>query len=115
MRRLGRGTRCAIIRGFRFATPEVRRDDETLVVFVGGSTWAPCVVHEPGVMPSTSGGVPYFAPSWFVIAVLAALALRMSVTRAALACLAAELLWVAAAATIAFRSARPGWRRRSSC
>ena len=48
---------------------------------------------------------PYFAPSLFVIVVLAALALRMSVTRLALACLAAELLWVAAAATIAVRSA----------
>ena len=66
---------------FRFATPEVRRDGETLVVFVGRSTWAPWVAHEPSVMPSTPGGVPYFAPSLFVTTVLAALALRMSVTR----------------------------------
>ena len=90
---------------FRFATPEVRRDGETLVVFVGRSTWAPWVAHEPSVMFSTLSGVLYFVPSLFVITVLAALALRMSVTRLPLAYLAAELLWVAAAAAIAFRSA----------
>jgi hypothetical protein len=52
-----------------------------------------------------SSVVPYLVPSVVVIVVLADLALRMSVTRLALACFAAVLLWVAAAATIAVRSA----------
>lgn len=40
----------------------------------------------------------------FVIVVLADLAARMSLTKLALACSAADELWVLAAATIAFRS-----------
>jgi uncharacterized protein YbjT (DUF2867 family) len=73
--------------------------------FVVGTTWAPSVAREPRVMPTTPRGVSYFAPSLFVITVLAALALRMSVTRLALACCAAAPSWVAAAAAIAVRSA----------
>jgi hypothetical protein len=59
--------------------------------------------------PSTSRGIRcgrlhYLIPSLFVIVVLADLAARMSLTKLALACSAADELWVLAAETIAFRS-----------
>jgi hypothetical protein len=84
---------------------DVRAIANAMTANVVGTTWAPSVAHEPRVMPTTPRGVSYFAPSLFVITVLAALALRMSVTRLALACCAAAPLWVEAAATIAVRSA----------